>query len=161
MQSAADRTMELMKSFIGLWAGKGQGEFPTMDPFDYDETLEIEGAKGFPLLVFQQMGLVTTTGRPSHFEVGLIKVLTDGTIELGDIGNGMRAEIMKGTVTEKDEITTLDLVSTAFANDPRMIASRGVFVLKGDVLFYHMYMKTNTTDQPKEHLHLRTTLSRG
>lgn len=161
MQINADRTMGLMQRFVGSWTGEGQGQFPTMDPFDYDETLTFKLVDGFPILQFEQRAIVTTPNRPSHFEVGVMKVLDDGTIQLGDIGNGVRGEIMEGTVAEEDGKVTLNLTSIAFANDARMIASRRVIVIKDGILTYKMFMTTATTPEPQEHLHLSASLTRG
>jgi hypothetical protein len=59
--------------FIGIWRGRGGGEYPTIEPFEYAQEIRISH-DGRPFLAYEARAwLVTPEGepiRPGHREVG-------------------------------------------------------------------------------------------
>ncbi len=68
--------------FIGVWRGRGSGEYPTIEPFEYAQEIRISH-DGRPFLAYSSRAwLVTPDGepiRPGHREVGWWRpVVVDG-----------------------------------------------------------------------------------
>jgi hypothetical protein len=65
--------------FIGLWRGRGSGEYPTIQPFEYAQELRISH-DGRPFLSYESRAwLITSDGepiRPGFREVGWWRVVT-------------------------------------------------------------------------------------
>lgn len=66
---------------LGTWSGSGRGEYPTIEPFDYDETVEISHT-GKPFLSYVQRTRHATTGLPLHAEAGYWRAVGPGRAEL-------------------------------------------------------------------------------
>jgi THAP4-like, heme-binding beta-barrel domain len=66
--------------FIGIWRGRGSGEYPTIESFDYAQEIRISH-DGRPFLAYEaRTWLVTAEGepiRPSHREVGWWRGVVD------------------------------------------------------------------------------------
>jgi THAP4-like, heme-binding beta-barrel domain len=65
--------------FIGVWRGRGSGEYPTIEPFEYAQEVRISH-DGRPFLHYESRAwLVTPDGqpvRPSHREIGWWRPVT-------------------------------------------------------------------------------------
>ena len=70
-----------LAALIGKWSGHGHGEYPTIELFDYDETIAI-AATGKPFLAYEQRTRDRADGRPLHRETGFWRVPEPGRIEL-------------------------------------------------------------------------------
>ena len=85
-------------------------------------------------------------------------ISSDGTVKLHNAQGG-RAETMAGTWTALEPGWRIELRSTGFAGDDRMIESTRVFMVGTDTLSYVHEM--GTTAHPSLTLHLKADLTRN
>ena len=144
-----------LRLFLGEWSGIGHGEFPTIEPFDYLETLSF-ATDGRPLLHYEQKTNRRRAGEadyvPSHWESGFIRLLPDGRIELTCAQNGGRLERLTGSIEESMTGLILSLKSTDFLNDARMLETSRTMTVDGDTLHYTQTMHTTAVPGPTQHL---------
>lgn len=154
--------LELLKSLVGEWKGTGRGEYPTITPFEYAETLHF-AADQKPLLRYEQTtkrhNSETNEEISSHWECGFIQLLDDGSIQVNNAQSGGRVELMNGTFEETQTGFILNVKGTSFLGDPQMQESSRVITLDGDQLHYTMRMRTNTV--PEMAIHLEAKLQRS
>ena len=143
---------------LGTWEGGGRGEYPTIEPFDYDEEIEIEHV-GDPFLLYRQASWLSSDRSPLHFERGFLRPAGEtGDVELCLAHPIGLTEIAYGTV----EGSTLQI-----ATDPggvgRTLTGSAVtgltrsYTVEGDILTYELFMAMEQTPMS---LHLRGTLRR-
>jgi hypothetical protein len=160
MNKNLTNTSQLFTLLEGTWRGKGRGEYPTITPFDYRETM-IFTRRDERSLAYEQRTQKRSDGQnewlESHWENGFIRILDNGELELTNAQIG-RAEVLTGKVETKDDVTLIHFVSKTITNDPRMVSSARRFELDGDTLRYEMEMQTTKTDQLT--LHLKIELHR-
>jgi len=140
--------LEKLSKLHGSWKGKGRGEFPTIDSFEYEEHLHFEVNLAYPLIHYEQKTTLLPNQEPSHWETGFIRVLDDGTIEIANSQDSGRVEVLQGEISNLvDAGYKMEFASIALANDPRMIKTKRVFKVTDDTLEYHQSMTTNTTEE--------------
>ena len=148
-------TLQLL---IGEWSGTGRGEFPTIEPFEYLETIRFS-SDGRPFLHYEQKTKRRSMGQtdyiPSHWESGFIRLLPNGEVELVNVQGGGRLERLTGSLEPTQTGMILRLQSTAFLNDPRMLKTSRTIILEGDTLHYTQDMHTTAVPQPAQHLEAR------
>lgn len=150
---------ELVAELAGVWAGEGEGEYPTIESFHYREITEIVERPDHPALRFDQRTWKSADGAEvvSHWETGLLRISSDGTALLRNAQPG-RVETMSGTWARERAGWVISLGSTGFAGDDRMVTATRTFRLAPDRLSYEMRMETTATRELS--LHLRGRLSR-
>ena len=146
---------------LGEWSGTGRGEFPTIEPFEYVETLSF-ATDGRPLLHYEQKTKRRRSGEsdyvPSHWESGFIRLLADGQVELTCAQNGGRLERLTGLIEETGTGLILHLKGADFLNDTRMLETSRTITVDGDRLYYIQNMHTNAVATLT--LHLEAKLER-
>ena len=138
----------------GTWAGEGRGQFPTVNSFDYRETLTFT-RRDEKTLAYEQRAQKRYDGQTewleSHWENGFIRILENSELELTSAQIG-RTEVLAGSIESMDAILRIHFVSKTITNDPRMISSARTFELEGNTLRYEMEMQTTAVDQSTKHL---------
>ena len=62
-----------MENLVGTWKGKGKGIYPTIEPFEYEETLVIEKMPKKPVYMYTQKTISLVNGDLMHLESGFIR----------------------------------------------------------------------------------------
>lgn len=143
---------------LGTWSGAGQGDYPTIEPFNYAEQVTF-GHIGKPFLTYAQRTR-SDTGQPLHAETGYLRKPSPQRIELVLAHPTGITEIDEGTLTERDgdlhiEVHSTTIGLTASAKD--VMALRRSITVSGDELRYTVLMAA--VGQPLVH-HLSATLHR-
>jgi hypothetical protein len=160
-----DAQLQKLLCLLGTWIGKGKGEFPTIQSFEYQEKLTFKHLAGTPYITYEQStGLLNPDGstKPSHWESGILRPKEDGIIVMSSVHDSTRTEVMHGEIDTSATLPgllSIKFQSINLANDPRMVASRREFFVSGSELKYTMGMATQRT--PNMTHHLSATLNRS
>jgi hypothetical protein len=144
---------------LGVWAGQGSGEYPTIAPFDYLEEVTF-GHVGKPFLSYAQKTKASDDGRPMHAETGFLRVPSPGRVELVLAHPTGITEIDEGTLTVAGDAIVMDLAATTIgrtASAKEVTALGRSIRVDGDELVYTVRM--GAVGQPLQD-HLTATLHR-
>jgi hypothetical protein len=95
--------LEELAPLLGTWAGRGAGEYPTIQPFEYFEEVVFTHV-GKPFLVYGQKTKAVADGKPLHAETGFLRVPQPGNVELVLAHPSGITEIEVGSYTLQDNI---------------------------------------------------------
>ena len=144
---------------VGTWSGRGEGEYPTIEPFGYLEEVTF-GHVGKPFLAYRQRTWATDDGRPLHAETGYLRMPVPDRVELVLAHPTGITEVQEGTLSTTGSILELELTATAIGrtSSAKEVTALGrSFRVDGDELTYTLRM--GAVGQPLQH-HLAATLHR-
>jgi hypothetical protein len=155
-----DEMQDRLAPLLGTWKGRGAGSFPTIDAFEYEETLSFTLDEDYPHIHYEQRTRLSN-GDAGHWEMGFLRWPEDDQLELSNAQDSGRVEVLRGRLLVLP-MEGLELIfdSVVLGHDPRLLSARRVFELRGNQLRYVMHMATNTTDEARTLQHLEAQLER-
>jgi hypothetical protein len=153
-----------VRTLLGTWSGRGHGEYPTIEPFDFAESVTF-GHVGKPFLSYQQrtrsIGTPGSPGMPMHAESGYWRFPAPGRVELVLSHPTGVVEIEEGTVELMldgaivVELATTQVIRSASAKE--VTGLERTFRIRDDVIEYTVRMAA--VGEPMQH-HLAARLER-
>ncbi len=153
----------LLAALAGTWEGVGHGEYQTIDSFDYREHAEFVFDESRRLVRYSfDDTIIGPNGedlRPTHAEVGILKLTEDDDFELLSAQTG-RIEVLRGRISAvpRSAAMELRLESVVIAHDPRVANSARILRLEDDALHYEVWMELANLNGSQ--IHTRATLRR-
>lgn len=141
--------------FFGTFAGAGDGTYPTIEPFCYQETLTF-GHRGAPVASFAQATTSADGTRPMHHEAGFLRIGDDGVLEMTVAHSFGITEVLTGKVADGVISCTSTMLGIA-PNAKKIRQTRRRYVLDGEQLSYQVWMSYAAHDDV---LHLTGVLTR-
>jgi len=151
--------LEALAPLLGTWAGRGEGKYPTIEPFEYLEEVVFSHV-GKPFLAYAQKTRAVADGKPLHAETGYLRAPRPGHIELVLAHPSGITEIDAGTYSVAGDVIEVELSSTAIGLAPtakEVTALGRSFRVDGDDLSYTLRM--GAVGQPLQD-HLTAVLHR-
>lgn len=146
--------LSMMQALEGEWEGGGHGRYPTIEDFDYLETVVLTRLPGKPILAYTQRTR-SPEGQPLHAEAGFYR-FEDGWVELVIAQPTGIAETHRGAITGSGlELVMTGLVTTPSAVEVREVRRR--VAVTGDKMTYRLDMAAVGQDLT---LHLEAELGR-
>ena len=130
--------LDPLAMLLGTWEGRGHGDYPTIEAFDYEERVRFtETGKRF--LVYNQRTTDASSGAPLHVESGYWRPSPPDRLEVVIAHPTGHAEIEEGVVTGgRVELRSVAVNHATTAK--RVDAVERVFVVDGDTLRYTVSM---------------------
>ena len=127
---------------LGTWAGRGEGNYPTIQPFEYLEEVVFSHV-GKSFLAYAQKTKAVADGKPLHAETGYLRVPQPGRVELVLAHPSGITEIEVGTYSVTGDRIEVELSTTAIGITPtaKEVSALGRSLrIDGDELSYTVRM---------------------
>lgn len=140
----------------GTWRGRGEGSYPTIADFAYEEELTIIPVEGKPIARWSSTTRDAHTGEARHSESGFLRSMAGG-VELVLAHSFGVVELSGGRIDGgRLELSSADLHATATSK--RVDRVDRTYTFEGDSMRYTLDMAA--VGMPLTH-HLAATLSRA
>jgi hypothetical protein len=117
---------------IGRWVAiKGEGSYPTIEPFTYCEEVTYESL-GQPLLNYQSRSWNPDSGEPIHIERGFLRI-KPGTNQVAFMiaHNRGVVSLEEGCVHDKEiTLKSTNVCSMSFVREPKVLGLERIITLK-------------------------------
>ena len=119
--AALDSQISPLAFLLGRWAGEGEGEYPTIEPFGYGEEVTFSHV-GKPYLAYAQRSWSLDDGRPLHAETGYWRCPSPGRVELVVAHPNGLVEVSEGALNGSSiMLASTSVRSTSSAKDVSQI----------------------------------------
>ena len=134
--------LEALAPLLGTWVGRGEGKYPTIQPFEYLEEVVFSHV-GKPFLAYAQKTKAVADGKPLHAETGYLRVPQPGHVELVLAHPNGITEIEVGNYSVTGDRIDVELSTTAIGLTPtaKEVTALGRSLrVDGDELSYSVRM---------------------
>lgn len=129
----------LHEPLLGRWEGAGSGDYPTVEAFAYEETIEILPVADKPLARWSSTSRDATSGAVRHGDSGYLRSTADGC-ELV-LAHAFGITEVAATTAVGDGLFEFRSRSIGLAPTAKEVtATRRVLRVSGDVLEYDFWM---------------------
>lgn len=157
---ALHRDLDDVAALLGTWSGVGRGEYPTIDSFEYHESISFSHV-GKPFLAYAQRTRSSADPPlPLHAETGYWRLPEPGRVELILAHPTGVVEVEEGTLEISAGVLRIELATTTVAGTASaksVTALTRSITVDGDVLTYDLAMAA--VGLPLQH-HLTASLRR-
>jgi hypothetical protein len=130
--------IEPLAFLLGTWTGTGHGDYPSIDPFSFEETVSFTHI-GKPFLVYSQRTKASDDGRPLHAETGFWRRTGERLIEVVLAHPTGIVEVDEGELVEG--ALHLRSVSVSRSSSAKEVTEiERLFAFDRDVLRYSLHM---------------------
>jgi hypothetical protein len=132
-----------LADLVGTWRGRGRGEYPTIETFDFEEETRFWHA-GAGFLYYHLRSWAPETGAHLHSELGFWRAGAGGRVDVTLAHPLGLTEVADGTIRDGTiELASVSVERTPVDAAPVTLLERR-YTLAGDVLDYEVSMATDS-----------------